>query len=204
MNANTAACLGAVLFTACNAVEPSAAAPWVAALSKEDSGVETCRAAAAASPSTTPLRVRDLEPRAVIGLLGQPLGVVTRVDGTIVDGASLHDKVHASSYLLRVERVAATRLPEPVVMEFSGDAELGLPTETFALYAWRTGKKAKSLDSDEIAKLNEGYVGSSVSVYAYETGRFGGVPACLPQGTPLWQDRGFSFRSSLVVVERLK
>jgi hypothetical protein len=196
-------CLGAVLLAACNARDPGAASR--VALSKEDPGVEPCRAAAAASASSTAaVRVRDLRAGGVIGVLGQPLGVVMKIDGTIVDGDSLGDKRHGSSYLLRVEQVAGTRLAEPVVIEFSSDPGVGLPTDTFKLQEWKTGKKTGSLSDREIAKLNEGYVGARVSVHAYETGAFRGVPACLPRETALWQDTGFSFQSSLVVLERLK
>jgi hypothetical protein len=204
MITKTAARVGVLVLMACTPGEP-AAPPRGVVLSKEDPGVEPCRAAAAASPAAAAtVRVRDLEPEKVIGVLGQPLGVVLRIDGTIVDGASLADKVHSSSYLLRVEQVAGVRLALPVVMELSSDPALGLPTESFALHEWKTGRKVDSLSDRDIAKLNEGYVGASVSVYAYETGQFGGVPSCLPRGVPVWQDTGFTFHSSLVVLQRLK
>jgi hypothetical protein len=35
---------------------------------------------------------------------------------------------------------------------------------------------------------------------AYETGRFDGIPKNMPRDLMLWQDRGFAFRTSLVVV----
>jgi hypothetical protein len=189
--------IGAVLALSCTA--PSSSPPSSRSTPKEDQEVERCLPSAA-EPSAKVTRVSDLEEGTVIGKLGQPLGVVMRMEGTVVDGASLHDKVHSSSFLLRIDSVAGKPLDKPVVMDFEGTA---LPNSDFALHEWKTGKKTGQLDSRQIAELKVGYVGSRVTLHGYETGRFGGIPKCLPPDE-MWQDRGFGFRTSLMVLRLLK
>jgi hypothetical protein len=202
MTAKTTFALTSLSFVACCAA--GSALPSSVTFFREDSGVEPCRARAAASAATTAIRVDELRTRGVIGVLGQPLGVIVKMDATVVAGASLRDKEHRGSYLLRVDEVAGQALREPVLMEFRADFHVGLATDIFGLFELKTGKKTGSLGDPEIAKLEEGYVGQRVSLYAYEDGRFGGVPACMPRESAVLQERAFGFTSSLIVLERLK
>jgi len=163
-----------------------------------DPDVDACHAKAK-DPSAKVITAKELAGATVLGALGEPLGVVMTLEGTIVDGASLHDKRHQGSYLLRVDSVAGHPVEQPVVMDFSGP----LPNNDFALYEWKTGKKTGTLDEAQIADLKVGYVSMRVVVYGYETGGFGGVPKCLPRDE-IWQDTNFGFHTSLVVLQRLK
>lgn len=96
----------------------------------------------------------------------------------------------------------------------AGFAGVDLPTDAFALYHLRHGADAAlprpepglppGLSSDDIAKLEVGYVGRPYKLHAYETGGFSGAPRNLPKGVPVWQDHGFGFESRLCVVGERK
>ena len=189
-----AACLSVLVFARCNA----GVAPPPREMAQDVSQPPTSRPV-----SGSALHVADLA-GPVIGLLGKPLGLVVQLDATIVDGESLREKRYSGRYLLRVEKLASVALAKPVVMEFSSDPELGMPSHNIPLAEWKAGKGRRSLDDRELARIRDGYVGTQVSLHVYETGAFRGVPRDLPPGTPLWADVGFSFQSSLVVLERLK
>ena len=136
-----------------------------------------------------------------VGRLGLPLGTVAEIRATVVAGRDLHDKGHQGQYLLRVTHVNGAALPGQRLMEFTvpfGRARLA-PDE-FELYELQHGERAKSLDSDQVAALEAGYVGREVRLAAYETGRFDGIPANLPSDVGSWQDRAFAFRTSLMVL----
>jgi hypothetical protein len=189
-------------FLACYAAGSSL--PAKLTLFPEDATVEPCHARAAASAAASAIRIEELRARGVIGVLGHPIGVVAKMEATVVAGASLRDKEHRGSYLLRVDAVGGEALTPPVLIEFRAGYGLGLATEIFALAEMKTGKKTGSLGDPEIAKLEEGYVGSHVTVYAYEEGWFVGLAACWPRESGVPQTRDFGYFSKLMVVERLK
>jgi hypothetical protein len=58
-------------------------------------------------------------------------------------------------------------------------------------------------DQPPTAELEKGYVGKTVTVIAYETGSFVGIPRNMPKGVRPWADVGFSFRKRLVVMDQL-
>jgi hypothetical protein len=147
-----------------------------------------------------PIRVEPLYDLSVVGRLGLPLGTVTDVRSTVISGRELHEKGYQSSYLLRVTHVAARGLDEPVVMEFSTRGNSELANDVFDLYELKHGEKARGLDSKQIEKLEEGYVGKDLRLVVYETGGFSGIPADLPPEVGSWQDRSFHFSTSLVVL----
>jgi hypothetical protein len=189
-------------FLACCAA--GATLPPKLTLFPEDAAVEPCHARAAASAAASAIRVEELRTRGVIGVLGHPLGVVAKMEATVVEGASLQDKEHRGSYLLQVDAVGGEGLAPPVLMEFRAGFGLGLATDIFQLAKMKTGKETGSLDDREISKLQEGYVGAHITVYGYEEGNFAGVPECMPRGSNWPQARGFRYTSGLVVLERLK
>ena len=137
-----------------------------------------------------------------IGALGLPLGTVARVRATVVSGEELRDKSHASEYVLRVTHVNGTELAEKPLCDFGVPAYLrkGLARTPHELYEMKHGRKAEELTSEQVRRLERGYVGKEFVLDAYETGSFGGIPKNMPDDVPLWQDRGFGFRTALVVV----
>ncbi len=140
--------------------------------------------------------------RAAIGKLGVPFGDAVEIRATIVAGSETRRKQYQSSYLLRVSEVDGRPLSQPQLMEFCvpGFVSAKLANDDFDLYTLKTGKKTGSLDSAQIEELQKGYVGKTVRLAVYETGGYSGIPANLPSDVPVWQDHGFGFSSSLIVL----
>lgn len=148
------------------------------------------------------LSVSSLNQGRILGELGAPLGTVVEVRASIVAGSELQSKRHQGCYLLRITEVDGHPLAVPAVMEFTvpGFAGVQLASNDSDLYELKTGTKAGTLEPAQIERLREGYVGRQVLLAVYETGQYSGVPHNVPQDIPTWQDRGFGFRSLLVVL----
>ncbi len=71
-----------------------------------------------------------------------------------------------------------------------------------SLYEVFRGKKPANIDPKVTEQLRRQYVGSKVSLLAYETGGFGGIPNGLPKDFLQWSDVGFGYRSTLVVMDQ--
>jgi hypothetical protein len=151
-----------------------------------------------------PLTAATLSQHPVIGRLGLPLGTPTDIEATVIAGRDLRMKEYEGRYLLRVITVAGRALPEPQVMEFSVRGSAHLATDASSLHELKTGEESHALNSDQIAKLEQDYVGKRVRMLAYETGRYSGIPRNLPKDFPVWQDHSFAFTTSLVVLEERK
>lgn len=153
----------------------------------------------------TPLSLQDLHMRPIIGDLGVPLGTCADIEAVVVSGRDLSTKQDADSYLLRVTRVNGKALPEPALMRFdkSPFSDIKVAVDAFSLHEMKTGRKAARLTDQEIAELEKDYVGSTMHLIAYESGRFSGIPHNLPQDTPPWQDRIFGLSNKLDILEQL-
>jgi hypothetical protein len=149
-----------------------------------------------------PISADDLNKCQVIGKLDLPLGTVTEIEATIIAGDQLNQKRYAGEYLLHVTSVAGHLLKESRFLEFSVPQFISakLAHDPFDLYEMTTGKKISQLDSAQIAKIDEGYVGKHVRLDVYETGIFSGIPDNLPKDVHAWADHGFGFTSNLVVL----
>jgi hypothetical protein len=154
-----------------------------------------------AAPTTQRSSPAESKPP-VIGKLGVPLGTVVEIRATVVAGSETRMKQYQSAYLLRVSEVGRRPLPQPQLMEFSvpGFVNANLANDDFDLYELKNGEKTGRLDSAQIEELQKGYVGKAVRLAVYETGGYSGIPANLPSDVPVWQDRGFGFSTSLVVL----
>lgn len=144
----------------------------------------------------------ELNQRPVIGLLGIPLGTVAEIDLIVVSGDATRRKADSSRYLLKVTHVNGQQLADERLMSFHvpGFAPVKLANDIFALYELKHGIEAKSLDSAQIKEMEKGYVGQSHRLAVYEVGSFHGIPSNMPVDVPVWQDTGFHFSSSLVVL----
>ena len=153
------------------------------------------------APSAQQSSIAESKPL-LIGDLGVPLGTVVEIRATIVAGSETRMKQYQSAYLLRVSEVGGRPLPQPQLMEFAvpGFVSAKLASDNFDLYELKNGTKTGRLDSSQIEKLQKGYVGKEVRLAVYETGGYSGIPANLPSDVPVWQDRGFRFRTWLVVM----
>ena len=150
-----------------------------------------------------------------IGKLGVQLGTVVEVKGKIVDGNSLNCKSSQCLYLIEVSEVNNSVITNKLYMEFRhapGTTIIDYPSDHFALYKRKTGKEPPkfkwsgtipTIENMNIEALQTEYVGSSVHFLAWESGMFDGIPNNLPEGTPLWSDGSFGFRSWLVLLDDL-
>lgn len=149
--------------------------------------------------------VSDLNQLPVIGKLGLPLGDVTTIRATIVDGDSLRMKRHSSSYLLKVREVNGVKLESEPIMEFSLNHARGveLANDNFGLHLLKNNEEADGLTGDQIEQLKVDYVGNAVSLVVYESGGFSGMPD-LPEDAMIWADRGYGFHTHLEVLKEVK
>lgn len=140
----------------------------------------------------------------VIGKLGKPLGEAVAIEGIIVAGDETRMKTYQGSYLLKIVSVEGKPLAQPPLMEFSipGFVNVPLANTSFSLFKLKTGRTAGSLDDAQVRKIEQGYVGATFRLLAYETGGFRCIPRHLPQDL-LWQDRGFGFSTHLVLLKDL-
>ncbi len=156
------------------------------------------------------IHVDELNERPVIGKLGVPLGTVTEIKAQIVAGDELRMKEYQGIYLLKVTHVAGVKLNKPPLLRFSVSVPVrafvgvSVASDHFGLYEMKNGKKAGSLDSEQIRELEKGYVGKTVRLVVYESGSFHGQPDKLPKDYPTPADTGFHFSTSLDVVGEKK
>jgi len=119
--------------------------------------------------------------------LGIRLGTCVTIRATIVRSSS-NMKAADGRFFLRITHVENRQLQSPLecafgVHQFATD-RVKLPSSDFGLHKLVTGKAAKSLTSEQIAQLEKGYVGNSVTLIVYETGGFRGMPNELPKDAP--------------------
>lgn len=141
----------------------------------------------------------------VTGDLGVPLGTCVKVQATIV--RSDKSKGSDGRYYLKVTHVENRELRSPIqcvfdVHQFATD-KVKLASGNFELHKLVTGKDARSLSDEQVAQLETGYVGKSVTLIAYETGGFRGMPDRLPKDVRVWQDFGFGFSTQVIVMDQL-
>ncbi len=153
-----------------------------------------------------PIHVDELNERPVIGKLGVPLGTVTEIKAQIVAGDELRMKAYQGIYLLKVTHVAGVKLNKPPLLRFSVSpfVDVSVASDHFDLYEMKNGKKAGSLESEQIKELEKGYVGKTVRLVVCEYGSFHGQPDKLPKDYPTLPDVGFHFSTSLDVVGEKK
>ncbi len=152
-------------------------------------------------PQITTAQIHNAD---IIGSLGVPLGACVPIEATITSGGL--NKADQGRYFLTVTHVADRQLAQPVRCSFhvhrSATSRVKLANGSFDLHELRTGKKTGQLDSDQIAELERGYVGSRVLLTVYETGGFDGMPRNLPRDVAVWADREFGFATYLVVMDQ--
>jgi hypothetical protein len=143
----------------------------------------------------------SLSSQPAIGLLGIPLGTVTDVHATVVAQGGGREKA-ARSYRLRVTDVGSRRLSNPPTLDFEKYSfiDVNLAPDELALYRMKKGKETGTPNEAQVAELEKGYVGKQVHLIVFETGAYSGIPGGVPQDVPSWQDHGFSFSTSLVVL----
>lgn len=155
-----------------------------------------------AQSSSNPITIGEINLRSVMGGLGLTLGTPAEIQAQIVAGRDLERKAYNGLYLLKVTHVNGTQLDEPRLFTFSvpGFVHAHLATTEFELHKLKHGAEPGSLSTEQLAELDQGYVGNTVRLVVYEVGSFSGIPSDLPEDVPMWADVPFHFSTSLRVV----
>jgi len=135
--------------------------------------------------------------------LGVPFGTIAKIEAEIFDGSNLNRIEYGDDYLLKIKSVNGKIFHKTLLLRFEDETKT-LANNEFALYELLYKKKTGSLERTQINKMNEKYVGKKVTLMAFETGSFVGVPQGYYKYRPLAQDFGFCFMHSLEVISNLK
>jgi len=108
-------------------------------------------------------------------LAGIPFGTIAKLEVQVIDGNTLPLRVYMGEHLLKVISVNGVALKDTVLLLFS----------------------------DETGSLKKTNAGQKLTLMAYESGNFTGVPDSYFKYQPVRQDVGFGFRHYLIVVANL-
>lgn len=134
--------------------------------------------------------------------LNIPFGTIAKLDVEIYDGDSLLRKGYGGIYLMKINSVNDKQLIDTLLMAFEDETE-ELANDNFELYKLIYGKKANSISNIQIDKMKKTYVGKKLTLMAYETGRFAGMPDNYFEYRPLRAGSGFHFENYLIIVSKL-
>jgi hypothetical protein len=134
--------------------------------------------------------------------LNVPFGTIVKLEVEIYDGDSLQMKEYQEAYLLKINSVNDKQQIDTLLMTFEDETE-ELANDNFQLYKLIYGKAAKSLSSKQIDKMKKNYVGKKLTLMAYETGHFTGMPKDYFKYRPISAGRSFYFQNYLVIVSNL-
>ena len=107
--------------------------------------------------------------------LGIPFGTIAKLEVQFFDGDNLHLKAYTGTYLLKINSVNGKPVKDTVVLDFT----------------------------DETKSLAPKSAGQKLTIMAYESGSFIGIPDNYFDYQPVRQDQGFGFRHNLIVVSNL-
>ena len=131
--------------------------------------------------------------------LGIPFGTISKLEVEVYDGDSLQMKAYEGTYLLKINSVNDIKINDTLLLAFTDETET-LANDDFSLHKLTYGKKAKSLTNTQIKKMKKNYVGKKLTVMAYETGHFSGMPKDYFKYRPSRADRDFHFEHYLAIV----
>jgi UDP-glucose 6-dehydrogenase len=135
--------------------------------------------------------------------LGIPFGTIAKLEAEIYDGYNFHDKGHEDMYLLKINSINGKIIKGILILPFDDETKT-LANDVFSLYELIYKKKADEISEAQLAKMKKQYVGKKVTIMAYETGDFIGMPQNYQKYRLIRQDRGFIFMHNLIVVANLK
>jgi len=134
--------------------------------------------------------------------LGIPFGTIAKLDAEIYDGDRLQMKVYEDVYLLKINSVNGKRIQGKVLLTFTDETGT-LANDVFGLYKRIHKKEADSLETLQVNKMKQKYVGKKLTIMAYEIGHFRGIPKNYFNYRPIKSDVFFCFENYLVVVANL-
>lgn len=134
--------------------------------------------------------------------LGIPFGTICKLEAEMYDGDSLHRKAYEGIYLLKINAVNDKIIKGLVILTFTDETGT-LANDNFSLYKLIYKKTATSLTDIQINKMKENYIGKKLTIMAYETGHFTGIPNDYFKYRPVSAGTGFHFEHYLVVVSNV-
>jgi hypothetical protein len=146
---------------------------------------------------------RDSSTQSITAMLNIPFGTIAKLEVEIFDGNSLHMKATQSIYLLKVNSVNNRIIGDTLLLSFTDETQ-SLANDDFSLAKLIYGKPLNSLTDIQYSKMTKKYVGKKITMMAYETGGFTGIPDKYFDYRPAKADLSFHFRHYLVVVSVIK
>src|SRR5207247_300584 len=128
-----------------------------------------------------------------------PFGTIAKLDVDIYDGDSLQMKAYEGIYLLKINSINDKLQNGTVLLSFK-DETGELANDSFGLYKLIYGKSANSISRKQIDENKKKYVGKKLTLMAYETGHFTGIPKDYFKYQPIRTDRNFHFEDYLIIV----
>ncbi len=132
-------------------------------------------------------------------LLKHPFGTLLTLSAIILDGDSLPSKGLSGSFVLLVKKINDKPVTDSIILEYK-DETGKFPNDVIGLSKLLVGNDEgrSSLAADSIMKQQ--YVGKTITVVAYESGGFTGIPDGYFDYQEVRQDVGFGFKNYLVLV----
>ena len=122
--------------------------------------------------------------------LGVPFGTVCKLEVETYAGDKLLRKAYARVYLLKVNSINGKRITDKLLLRYTDETE--------------------TLSYMQVAKTEKKYPAKKITIMAYETGQFSGIPEkyfdynYVPPGVPKFKGgTPFLFEHSLVVISNL-
>ena len=128
-----------------------------------------------------------------------PFGTIAKLEVEIYDGDSLQIKAYQGTYLLKINSVDGKQQIDTLLMTFEDETD-GLANNNFRLFKLIYGRKTNSISGKQIDQMKKNYVGKKLTLMAYESGRFIGMPKDYFKYRPIVAGREFHFENYLVIV----
>jgi hypothetical protein len=142
----------------------------------------------------------------IIGELGIPILTATEIEATVEEELSHLDNTKTGLYLLKIEKVAGTKLKNPTTLSFRtwpatnvtvAESPAALEIRLNELHALTREQDANPLlnsggtllppeirTSLDMQRFKEHYVGSRHRLVVYEVAQFNGLPSDVPKDVP--------------------
>ena len=139
---------------------------------------------------------------AVTAKLLIPFGTIAKLEAEVYDGNLLHRKGYEGIYLLKIISVNDRKINDTLLLTFIDETEK-FATDDVELYKMTFGKTTHSITDAQKNDMKKNYVGTKLTLMAYETGRFTGMPNDYFKYRPVSGDKSFHFHNYLIIVSNL-
>lgn len=135
--------------------------------------------------------------------LNLPFGTICKLDVEIFDGDELQLKEFTGVFLLKIKAINDKPQNENLIISFI-DETGQLANDGFELFELINKKSSDEISSEVIKELKKNYVGKKMTIMAYESGIFSGMPDGYFKYRPVRADSSFRFKNYLIVIKIIK